>query len=64
VSGGASGIPLLQLHLLDASGVVAQFELWNNTYRWRRKGLADVAGRLTQDQLTALLAQVSRSLPP
>jgi hypothetical protein len=56
--------PLLQLHLLDASGVVAQFELWNNSYRWRRKGLADVTGPVTADQLTALLAQVSRNLPP
>ncbi len=61
---GVAGVPLLRVQLMDANGTLAQFELWNSAYKWRRIGQADVVGPMTPQVVESLLADVNRSLPP
>ena len=60
----AAGVPLLRVQLMDTSGTLAQFELWNSAYKWRRIGQADVVGPVSPQAVESLLAEVNRSLPP
>lgn len=60
----AAGVPLLRVQLMDASGTLAQIELWNSAYKWRRVGQADVMGPVSSQGVESLLAEVNRSLPP
>lgn len=39
------------------------FELWGNTFRWRRAGMADVTGIASAQALAALLADLGRVMP-
>jgi hypothetical protein len=46
------------------TGAVATFELWEGRFRWRQEGRDDVVGVPRGDLLEALIASVSRLLPP
>jgi hypothetical protein len=59
----AEGVPMMSLQLLDARGTLAQFDLWNSAYKWRRLGQADVLGQLSPEAVAGLLAELARSLP-
>ena len=60
---GADGVPMMSLQLLDAKGTLAQFDLWNSAYKWRRMGQADVLGTLSPEAVAALLTELTRTLP-
>jgi hypothetical protein len=60
---GTDGAPMMSLQLLDAKGTLAQFDLWNSAYKWRRVGQADVMGRLSPEVVAGLLTEVARTLP-
>ena len=63
-SGEAQGAPALRLQLLDTSGNLAEFELWRGTFKWRRRGEAELIGTLSVDQAAALLQEGARLIPP
>ena len=60
----AEGAPVLRLQLMDANGNVAQFELWRAAFKWQRKGEPNTVGPLSADQVSALLQEAGKALPP
>lgn len=63
-SGEPQGAPALRLQLLDTNGNLAEFELWRGTFKWRRRGEAELIGTLSVDQAAALLQEGARLIPP